>query len=80
MWSQNKKLSATVAAVLALAPAAFAEVKVGAPCKALFPAYSTLQKESGQRGSMIVAVSADKKPSEDAAFLKNIIKLLEESS
>jgi thiol-disulfide isomerase/thioredoxin len=104
MWSQNKKLIAMLAAALALASAAIADVKVGspfpkletfnlegtlperagrvvlvdfwatwcAPCKVSFPAYSILQKELGERGFTIVAVSVDKKPEEYAEFVKKL--------
>ncbi len=40
------------------------------PCKASFPAYSAMQKELGERGFTLVAVSVDKKPAEYAEFLK----------
>ena len=41
-----------------------------APCKASFPAYSVMQKEFGERGFTLVAVSVDKKSEEYAEFLK----------
>ncbi|MFT3869890.1 MAG: TlpA disulfide reductase family protein [Nibricoccus sp.] len=40
------------------------------PCKASFPAYSTMQKDLADRGFTLIAVSVDKKPEEYAAFLK----------
>jgi len=43
-----------------------------APCKASFSAYSAMQKELGERGFTIVAVSVDKKPEDYAEFLKKM--------
>ncbi|MBI2518572.1 MAG: TlpA family protein disulfide reductase [Opitutae bacterium] len=41
-----------------------------APCRASFPAYSALQRELGDRGFTIIAVSVDKKQGEYDEFLK----------
>lgn len=102
MWSPIKKSCVGVAALLASALLASAEVKVGRPfpalesyglegqlpgasghvvlvdfwatwcepCRASFPAYSALQRELGDRGFTIIAVSVDKKKGEYDEFLK----------
>lgn len=41
-----------------------------APCRASFPAYSELQRELGERGFTLIAVSVDKKKGEYEEFLK----------
>jgi len=41
-----------------------------APCKASFPAYSAMQKELGDRGLTIIAVSVDKQKEPYADFVK----------
>ena len=43
---------------------------VRAPCRASFPLYSDLQKELGDQGLTILAVSVDKQPEQYAEFVK----------
>ena len=43
-----------------------------APCKASFPVYAQLQREYGDRGLVIVAVSVDENPTAYAAFLARL--------